>query len=166
MRETHIIKLLEETPLGSLNEREIADAETHVAQCSDCKRAYDAARISAALIAARASEATTEAGPFFKTRVMATLRERRLSPEAPALIRMWRAAGSLASTMVALVMILLAVTIFTTGPDSQAPPATIAVSQNIYSPEYVVLEQGDLDDDLTYDEAAATMYELEDSDGQ
>jgi hypothetical protein len=164
MRETHIIKLLEERPLGSLNEREIANAETHVAQCSECKRAYDAARISAAVIVARASEAT-EVGPFFKTRVMAALRERRLSPEAPALMRMWRAAGTLASTMVALVMILVAVTIFTTGPDSQILSTTIAVSQNIYSPEYVVLEQGDLDDDLTYDEVTATIYELEDADG-
>ena len=56
---------------------------------------------------------------------------------------------------------------FTAGPDSQIQSTTIAVSQNIYSPEYVVLEQGDLDDDnLAYDEVIATMYELEDADGQ
>ncbi|HEV8486177.1 MAG TPA: hypothetical protein VGV87_21725 [Blastocatellia bacterium] len=162
MRETHIIRMLEEKPIGGLSEGEIANAESHVARCSECKRAYDAARISAALILARASEAT-EVGPFFQTRVMAALRERHLSPEVPALVRMWRAAGTLASTMTALLVILVTLTVL----DSrmQSPPVT--PSQNIYSPEYVVFEQGDLDDDnLAYDELIATMYEPEDENGQ
>jgi predicted anti-sigma-YlaC factor YlaD len=165
MQDTHIIKLLEEKPLTSLNDSEIANAETHVAQCPECKRAYDAACISAALIVARASE-TTAVQPFFNSRVMAALRERHLSPEEPALIRMWRAAGALASTMVALLVILVAVTIFSPGADPQLQSTTIAISQNIYSPEHVVLEPADPDDDLTYDEVTATMYELEDADGQ
>jgi anti-sigma-K factor RskA len=162
MRETHIIRMLEEKPISSLSEGEMANAESHIAQCSECKRAYDAARVSSALILARASVAT-EVGPFFKTRVMAALRERHLSPEVPALVRMWRAAGTLASTMAALLVILVALTVF----DSRMQSPAVALSQNIYSPEYVVFEQGDLDDDdLAYDEVVATMYELEDADGQ
>jgi hypothetical protein len=165
MRETHIIKLLEEKPLTGMNDGEIANAQSHVAHCPGCKRAYDAARISAALILTRASE-TTQVPPFFKTRVLASLSERHLSPEEPALIRMWRAAGALASTMVALVMILAAVTFLTPGTDSQIQSTTLVVSPNLYSPEYVVLTQADADDDLTYDEVTTTMYELEDADGQ
>jgi hypothetical protein len=97
---------------------------------------------------------------------MAALRERQLSPEAPALVRMWRTAGVLASSMAALLMVLIALTIFTTGTDSQMQSAATAASQNIYSPEYVVLQQDDLEDDvLTNDDVVATMYELEDADG-
>ena len=162
MRETHIIRMLEEKPIGGLSEDEIANAESHIAQCAKCKRAYEAARISTALILARASEAT-EVGPFFKTRVMAALRERHLSPEVPALVRMWRAAGTLASTMAALLVILVALTVF----DSRMQSPAVTPSQNIYSPEYVVFEQGDLDDDsLAFDELIATMYEPEDENGQ
>jgi hypothetical protein len=162
MPEIHIIRMLEEKPISSLTEGEIATAETHIGECSVCKRAYEAARVSSALILARASE-TTEAGPFFKTRVMAALRERHLSPETPALVRMWRAAGTLASAMAALLVILVGLTIF----ESRIPSAAVTLSQNIYSPEYVVFEQGDLDDDkLAYDELIATMYEPEDENGQ
>jgi hypothetical protein len=162
MRETHIIRMLEEKPISGLSEVEIAMAKAHIGNCAECKRAYDAARISSALILARASEAT-EAGPFFKTRVMAALRERHLSPEVPAFVRMWRAAGTLASALAALLVILVGLTIF----ESRTPSAAVALSQNIYSPEYVVFEQGDLDDDkLAYDELIATMYEPEDENGQ
>ena len=166
MRETHIIKLLEEKPFNSLNEEETARARSHIAQCSECKLAYDAARVSSALILARVSEGT-EVSPFFKTRVMAALRERQLSPEAPVLVRMWRAAGALASAMGALLVILVALTIFAAGPEFAAQSGAIADSQSIYSPEYVVVQQGDLDDeDLSYDDVVATMYEPEDADGQ
>ena len=94
---------------------------------------------------------------------MAALRERRLSPEVPALARMWRTAGALASALAALLVVLVALTAF----ESRLPSAAVALSQNIYSPEYVVFEQGDLDDDnLADDELMATMYEPEDDDGQ
>ena len=167
MRETHIINLLEDRPLNSLTKEQTATAELHIAQCSECKRAYDAARISSALVLARASE-DIEVAPFFTTRVMATVRERHLSPEASApLVRMWRTAGTLASSMAALVVVLVALTIFTTTTDSQMQSPSTAASQNIYSPEYVVLQQDDLEDDvLTNDDVVATMYEPEDADGQ
>ena len=166
MRETHILNLLEARPFNSLTKEETETAELHISQCSQCRRAYDAARISSELILAKASE-DIEVGPFFKTRVMAALRERHLSPEAPALVRMWRTAGMLASSMAALLMVLIALTIFTTGTDSQMQSAATAASQSIYSPEYVVLQQDDPEDDvLTNDDVVATMYELEDADGQ
>ena len=166
MRQTHIIKLLEEKPFSSLNEEETARARSHIAQCSECKLAYDAARVSSALVSARASEGL-DVSPFFKTRVMAALRERHLSPEMPALVRMWRASRALASALGALLVILVALTVFAPGPDFPAQSGAIAGSQSIYSPEYVVVQQGDLDDeDLSYDDVVATMYEPEDADGQ
>jgi len=163
MADTHIIRTLEEKPFDSLSAGDIASAESHIAICDECKSAYDAARIAASLIQARTAE-TVDVGPFFKTRVMAAIRESRLSPEESPLVRMWRAAGALVSTMAVLLVMLAGMTIFSESPDSQM---TMAASQNLYSPEYVVLERGDLgDDELANDQVVSTIYDLEDGDGQ
>lgn len=163
MPDTHIIRTLEETPFDSLSGDDIASVESHIAICDECKCAYDAARVAASFIQARTAE-TEDVGPFFNTRVMAAIRDRRLSREEPPLFRMWRAAGALVSTMAVVLVILAGMTIFSGSPDSQV---TIASSQNIYSPEYVVLERGDLDDDeLANDQVVSTIYDLEDGDGQ
>jgi predicted anti-sigma-YlaC factor YlaD len=162
MRDTHIISSLEEKSFDSLSDDDLAKAESHIAVCDECKSAYDAARIASRLLQGRASE-TVEVAPFFKTRVMAAIRERRLSPEEPALVRMWRAAGALVSTMAVLLVILAGMTIFSENPDSQVETA----SHNLYSPEYVVLVRSDPgDDELANDEVVSTIYDLEDGDDQ
>lgn len=166
MRDNHIIKMLDEKPFSGMDDGDIEGAESHIEACEQCKSAYDAARLAASLIQARTSE-TVVPGPFFKTRVMAAIRERHLTPEEPAIVRMWRAAGALISTMALLLVILTGITIFSQSPDSQSPTTVVAASQNLYSPEYVVLERGDLDDDeLANDQVLGTMYDLEDGDGQ
>jgi hypothetical protein len=165
MRDNHIIQMLEERPFGSLSQEEGKIIESHVAGCAECGRAHEAARISFLLVRERAAE-TVEVSPFFKTRVMATLRERQLQPEPPALVRMWRAAGALVSGMAAMVMILIGLTIFTYGSGSQ-PQQPELTSQNIYSPEYVVFEQDDpADDGLAYDQVLSTIYDSGDADEQ
>lgn len=160
MPDTHIISKLEEKPFDSLGADDMARVESHIAVCDECKTAYDAAQIAARLIQARTAE-TVEVGPFFNTRVMAAIRERRLSPEEPALVRMWRAAGAMVSTFAVLLVVLAGMTIFVESPDSQIELA----SQNLYSAEYVVLERGD-DDELATDQVVSTIYDLEDGDGQ
>ena len=162
MRDNHIIQMLEEKPFGSLSQQERDAIKSHIADCLDCGQSHEAAQISFDLIKERASE-TVEVSPFFKTRVMAALRERHLQPEPAALVRMWRAAGALVSAMAAMVVILVGLTVFTYNPDSQ-PELT---SQNIYSPEYVVFEQDDpADDGLAYDQVLSTMYDAGDGDEQ
>ena len=165
MPDTHIIKMLEERPFSSLSPADIGRAESHIDSCDECKSAYNAARIAALLIEVRASE-IVEVGPFFKTRVMAAIRERRLSAEEPALVWMWKAASALVSSMGILLVILTGFTIFS-APDSQMPATDVVASQNLYSPEYVVLDRGDAGDvELANDQVIPTMYDLEDSDGQ
>lgn len=94
---------------------------------------------------------------------MAAIRESRLSPEESPLVRMWRAAGAMVSTMAVLLVMLAGMTIFSESADSQMG----SMSQNLYSAEYVVLERGDLDDDeLANDQVVSTIYDLEDGDGQ
>ncbi|MGA9768008.1 MAG: hypothetical protein WBV94_03140 [Blastocatellia bacterium] len=162
MRDNHIIQMLEENPFGSLSQKDRETVKSHIADCLECRHAHEAARISFEMIKERASE-TVEVSPFFKTRVMAALRERHLQPEPATLVRMWRAAGALVSAMAAMVVILVGLTVFTYRPDSQ-PDLT---SQNIFSPEYVVFEPDDAaDDGLAYDQVLSTMYDSGDSDDQ
>jgi predicted anti-sigma-YlaC factor YlaD len=165
MPDNHIVRTLEEKPLDSLNGGDIARIESHISICDECKSAYDAARVAASLIHARAAE-TVQVGPFFNARVMAAIRASRLSPEEAPLLRMWRAAGVLVSGIAVLLAILVGMTIFGKGPDSQIE-LTMAASQNLYSPEYVVLERGDPEDEeLANDQVVSTIYDLEDGDGQ
>jgi len=108
--------------------------------------AYDAARVAASLIQARTFE-TVEASPFFKTRVMAAIRERQLTPEEPALVRMWRAAGVLISTLALLLVTLTGMTIFSQSPDSQSRNAGRGRKSESLTGVRGVGKRGDLDDD-------------------
>jgi anti-sigma factor RsiW len=166
MRDDHIIKMLETRAVSRLSEAEAAIIESHTALCPECLRAYKAARISADLVRARASE-TVEASPFFKTRVMAALKEKQLSPEPPALVRMWTAARALVSTMAAIVVVLLGLTIFSYSPDSQVEPPEQTAGVSIYAPEYILFDEDETANDaLQYDQVLATFYEAGDVDGQ
>lgn len=164
MRDNHIIKMLEEKAIDTLSESEIIAIEAHAIDCSACRRAYAAARISADLLHARAAE-TVEPLPFFKTRVMAAIREKQLSPELPAFLRMWKAAGALVSMMAMLVVILIGMTVFSGSSGTQADE--LIAGPSIFSPESLVFEPSSPGDDiLAYDQVLSTMYDVGDSDGQ
>ena len=94
MRDEHVKGILDAAPLAQLGEGELAAVRAHTARCAECLRAYEAARSSSLLLKERAA-AEVEMPPFFQTRVLAALRERRATEEAPALSRLWRAAGAL-----------------------------------------------------------------------
>jgi len=162
MSENHITNLLDAKPFSDLSDAERLTAESHILTCIPCRSAYDSARIVSSLITARTAE-TAEAGSFFKTRVMVEIRARQLTPEEPALMRMWRAARVLVTTMALLLVVLAGITIYTRATDIQEVSAAAA---NVYSPEYVVLARGDSDDELVNDQVLETIYASEDSDGQ
>jgi predicted anti-sigma-YlaC factor YlaD len=159
----NITWVLNKRGVNNLSESEKVRVETHVADCPDCMRVYKTLRLSAFFLRARAAE-TTEPSPFFSKRVMATIRVKELPLEPSALVRMWRAAGALVSAMAMLVVILVGLTLFSYdgGPQVQVAEA----AQNIYSPEYVVLEPDDpAGEGLPYDIVLATMYDSEETDG-
>ena len=162
MRDQHITSLLEEEPLNRLSDDERAMIEAHVADCDDCLPSYRAARLAEGLIAARAAETQT-VSPFFKTRVMAAMRERQLSPEPAAWVRIWRAAGSLLVMMTMLVIVLVGVSVFNSA--TIAPPSSdIAINQSIYSTDEVIFGPDDASEE-TYDQVFGTIYGSEDGDG-
>jgi predicted anti-sigma-YlaC factor YlaD len=166
MPDRHIVRLLEDKPFAGLAADESAAIEIHVAQCSECRRAYHAARVSALLLRERAAE-RAEVPPFFKTRVMATIRERQLSAEGPVLLKMWRAARALVSVIAIVLATLMALTFFGQNGGPQVVSAEAADGVSIYSPEYVLLEEGNSEGEaLMYDQVLATMYDVGDADEQ
>jgi hypothetical protein len=158
MKNEHIISILDEQPLTNLPDRERATIEAHVANCLACLQAYQAAVLSAEILQARAKE-TFEPTPFFKTRVMAALREQQ-AEQPSSFAAMWRAARAVIASMVVGVAILLTLTFYIGGVSpTPAPNEQLLANESIYSPEWVILENGNNADDLTDNQVLSTLYE-------
>lgn len=155
MKSEHIISILEEQPLKHLSDSQKAVIETHVAGCDACLNAYRAAVIAAEVLQARAAE-VVEPTPFFKTRVMAALRARQ-AEQAFSFASLWKTARAAVASMVALVVILLSLNFYMGG----SAPAPNEVSENgsLYSPEWVILDNGSSADEWTDEEVLSTLYE-------
>lgn len=160
MKDNHITEILDSKPFASLSETEMVSIRTHVASCTSCSRAYDAAQISALLIKERADEAaqnSLDANPFFQTRVMAAWRERQ-EMNVSALRRLWNATGALVGTMAATTAALAVLTFVV--PSSETTSQTTATLVP-YSAESVVLDQSD-NDQLTDDQVLSAIYSDDD----
>jgi hypothetical protein len=154
MRDEHIKKLLDEAPLSSLGKAELAAARAHAASCGDCRRAFEAAQVSTLVLKARAQEAF-EPSPFFQTRVLAALRERRAAEEERwTFARLWKSAGLLVSSMTATVAALAVFTFV--APQEQATGQELA-SGGSYSAESVIFDDAG-EEPLTYDQVLTSLY--------
>jgi hypothetical protein len=157
MKQEHITKILEETPLSSLSELELTAIRAHAAECRDCLQAYEVAYVSASLLKERAAEAF-EPSPFFQTRVLATLRERQSLGDAWSLSRLWRTAGALVSSMAATVAILAGLSFIVPSSDNMD-----AVSANNYSAEEMFFNTNETAEDQASDgQILNTLYEADD----
>ena len=155
MRDDHIINLIENTSLASLSENDLTAIRAHTDHCSDCRQAFQAAQVSALLLKERAL-AEFEPSPFFQTRVMATWRERQAASEW-GWSRMWRAAGALASSMVATVAALAVLTFAI--PATQVVSGTQAsAAPHGYSAEELILDQTAQLEDESDGQLLTTIY--------
>lgn len=158
MRDEHIKKLLDEAPLASLGGAELAAVRAHVAACDECRRAFDAAQVSSLLLKERAAE-SHEPSPFFQTRVLAALRERRAAEEERwTFAWLWKSAGLLVSSMAATVAALAVFTFV--APQEQATGQELA-SGGTYSAESVIFDEG-AEEQMTYDQVLTSLYGAED----
>ena len=156
MKDKHITEILDNASIATLSESQLNDVRAHVLECMSCRDAYEAARLSAVVLKSRV-EATIEPSPFFQTRVMAALREQREVESVPAMLRLWRSAKALVSTM-AVTTAALAVISF------MQPPQTTPVADqtaSVYS-EYSVIMDQDADDQMSYEQVLSTIYEDDD----
>lgn len=156
MKDKHITEILDKASIAALSESELDQVRAHALLCMSCRDAYEAARLSAVVIKSRA-DATIEPSPFFQTRVLAALRERQTVESVPAMLRLWRSAKALVSTM-AVTTAALAVVSFI-----QPSPATPLVDQtaSAYSAYAVIMDQ-DVDEQMSYEQVLSTIYEDDD----
>jgi hypothetical protein len=151
MKDQHIIDILDSNSFASLTEAQLAAIEAHSTLCSDCRRSYEAARLSVVFVK---EHETFEPSPFFQTRVMAALRERQAANEVWGLGRMWRAAGALVSSMTATVALLAVLSVML--------PATDETQVSLTSPdsaEAVMLDQNELTAEQQSDAQVLTTLE-------
>ena len=156
MRDEHIKRLLDEAPLSSLGKAELAAVRAHAEVCEDCRRAVAAAQLSSLMLKARTQEAF-EPSPFFRTRVLATLRERRAAEEERwTLARLWKSAGLLVSSMAATTAALAVFTFV--APAEQTTAQELA---GTYSAESVIFDEG-AEEQMTYEQVLTSLYGAED----
>ena len=149
----HIVTLIENTPFAGFTVEELSSIRVHTAECEGCRTVFEAAYVSSVMLKERAAE-TLEPSPFFQTRVLAALRERNAANESWGLVRLWRSAGALASTMAATVAVLLVLTFVI--PATQDSNTTV----NSYSTEAVLMNYQF--DDLNSDsQVLSTLYGTE-----
>lgn len=156
MRDEHIKQLLDEAPLASLGKAELASVRAHAESCEECRRAFEAARASSLMLQARTQE-VFEPSPFFQTRVLAALRERRAAEEERwTFARLWRSAGLLVSSMAATTAALAVFTF--------VAPSETTVAQEVagtYSAESVIFDEG-AEEQMTYEQVLTSLYGTED----
>lgn len=155
MKEKHVIGILENSPLASLTENELLTVRSHAEGCLPCRRAYEAAQLSALLIKERAAE-EIEPSPFFQTRVLAALRERQNN--VPILSRLWKSAGALVSGMALTTAALATFSFLAPGAGTGTSQETVA-ALSPYSAEAVVLNQDQGDDQMTDEQVISAIYE-------
>jgi len=156
MKDKHITEILDNTSIAALSETQLNEVRGHALECMTCREAYEAARLSAVVLKRRA-QATIEPSPFFQTRVMAALREQQAVESVPAMLRLWRSAKAIVSTM-AVTTAALAVVSFM--QPSQTTPATDQTA-SAYSAYSVIMDQ-DADDQMTYEQVLSTIYDDDD----
>ena len=156
MDHKHITEILDKASIAMLSESELNEIRVHALECMSCRDEYEAARLSAVVLRTRA-EATIEPSPFFQTRVMAALREQQAVESVPAMLRLWRSAKALVSTM-AVTTAALAVVSFMQPSQTTTAPEQTASAFSAYS---VIMDQH-ADDQMSYEQVLSTIYEDED----
>ncbi len=154
MKDKHIIDVLNNTSIASLSESELSEVQTHARECVSCREAYEAARLSAAVLQSRA-QTKIEPSPFFQTRVMAAWREQQAVESVPAMLRLWRSARALVSSMAVTTAALAALTFML---PAQTTPLTDQTA-SMLSAESVIMGS---DDQVSYEQVLSTIYEDDD----
>jgi len=152
MKDKHIIDILDNTSIASPSESELSEIQAHAQECVSCRDAYEAARLSAKVLQSRA-RTKIEPSPFFQTRVMAAWREQQAVESVPAMLRLWRSARTLVSSMAVTTAALAALTFMLPAQTTSLTDQTASA----LSAESVIMGQSS-DDQMTYEQVLSTIY--------
>ena len=156
MNDKHITEVLDSVALAALSPSELDEIRAHARDCEPCGNAFAAAQLSALVIKERA-QAVIEPSPFFQTRVLAALREQQAAESVPALLRLWKSARGLVSSMALTTAALAALSFMVSTPATSVTDQTVALTA-----ESVILGQDA--DDMTYEQVMNTIYADDDED--
>jgi len=157
MKDKHIIGVLENTGFKNLSEQESAQIETHTARCSECREAFQAAKISLLMLKNRAAE-TAQPPPFFEARVMNAWREQQAETSPSGIKRlwqMWQDSKILVSSMAASALMFAVLSGF--APQRADETLAQASADDYYSAETIVFNRQP--NDVTDAEIFLALYE-------
>ena len=151
MKEKHIIEVLDNGSISSLSEIELNEVRDHARECESCRGAYEAARLSMLVLRGRV-QSTIEPSPFFQTRVLAALREQQAVESVPAMLRLWKSARVLVSSMAVTTAALAALSFVFPAPTPE-PEQNVSV----FSADSVIMGQNE--EQMSYEQVLSTIYE-------
>jgi predicted anti-sigma-YlaC factor YlaD len=136
----------------------------HCQGCVECRRLLDSAAVAASLIRARASQ-DYEPSPFFKTRVLAAIRDRGAVTTLWSPEKMWKSTRTIVASMFALVIILLTLNLF--APKTVDENASVDTARSGFSVERIVMDDSGAapDENITSGQVLDTVFAPGDSYG-
>ena len=159
MKSKHITEILDRSTFGELSQQEQAVIALHTEDCFPCRKAFEAARLSAVLLKANSTSAAAAPvpTPFFQAKVMNAWHERQQTVRRPiaAFRRWWQASAAPIFLMLVTVAVLISLTVF--APQSSADDSVEVSSFNLYSTESVILNQKP-SRDLTTEQVFQVVY--------
>jgi hypothetical protein len=154
MKDRHILEILDQKGFAALDGDELKTVQAHCADCVECRQAFEAARVGAAFLTARAAVPAAQPSAFFQSKVLNAWRERQnIRRPVAAFWRWWQASYPLVCSMLFVVVTLAILSIL-------APPSNTdqAVSTyNLYSTDSVILNQRP-PRNLTTEQALEVIY--------
>lgn len=138
MKDRHILEILDEKKFAEIKGDELKSVQTHCAGCADCRMGFEAARISAVLLNARAEIAPVTPSAFFQSKVLNAIREKQQIRRPIAAFRhWWQASYALVCLMMFFVVTLAFLTVLAPQPES----AQAASTGYLYTTDAVILNQ-------------------------
>lgn len=154
MKDRHILEILDEKRFAALGGDELKTVQVHCAVCAGCRQALEAARVSAALLSAKAEMPALEPSAFFQSKVLNAWRERQnIRRPVAAFRRWWQASYPLVCSMLFIVIMLAVLTML--APKSQTEQAVS--TYNLYSTDAVILNQN-APRSITTEQALEVIY--------
>lgn len=156
MKSQHITNILDDTGFAGLNEKERAVVLTHVKDCSGCRQAFEAARLSAILLKSDNAKTEISPSPFFQAKLMNAWRERQI-PRRPveAFRRWWQASALPVSVMLVTMAIMILLTVV--APKANNDTSQEISSFNLYTTDGVIMNQNQ-PRDLTNEQIFQVIY--------
>ena len=154
MKDRHILEILDSAGFAALDGDELKTVQAHCDECAGCRGAFESARVSSALLSAKAAMPLVEPSAFFQSKVLNAVRERQnIRKPIEAFWRWWQASYPLVCSMLLIVITLAVLTML--APKSQTEQAVS--TYNLYSTDAVILNQNP-PRNITTEQALEVIY--------